>query len=188
MVLPNQAVTSRVIDEPIRVHEKGKVDKPVARPTSIAVITSGGDAAGMNAALRSVVRTALTADSRCTRSPRATGAGRGRRRDPPAGVARRRRHPAARRHRDRHGPLPDFRPARAGAGPRANLIHRGIDALVVIGGDGSLTGANLFREEWPELLAELVAEGVPSTQHWRIRMLRLVGLVGSIDNDMSAPT
>ena len=52
-------VTSRVIDEPIRMHEKGKVDKPVARPTSIAVITSGGDAAGMNAALRSVVRTAL---------------------------------------------------------------------------------------------------------------------------------
>ena len=36
-----------------------------------------------------------------------------------------------------------------------NLVDRGIDALVVIGGDGSLTGANLFREEWPELLAEL---------------------------------
>jgi hypothetical protein len=59
MVLPNQAVTSRVIDEPIRVHEKGKADKPAARPTSIAVITSGGDAAGVNAALRSVVRTAV---------------------------------------------------------------------------------------------------------------------------------
>jgi hypothetical protein len=59
MVLPNQAVTSHVIDEPIRVHEKGKVDKPVERPTSIAVITSGGDAAGVNAALRSVVRTAV---------------------------------------------------------------------------------------------------------------------------------
>ena len=41
----------------------------------------------------------------------------------------------------------------------ANLVHRGIDALVVVGGDGSLTGANLFREEWPKLLAELVEEG-----------------------------
>ena len=40
-----------------------------------------------------------------------------------------------------------------------NLVDRGIDALVVIGGDGSLTGANLFREEWPELLAELVEAG-----------------------------
>jgi len=30
---------------------------------------------------------------------------------------------------------------------------------VVIGGDGSLTGANIFRQEWPELLAELVAAG-----------------------------
>ena len=30
---------------------------------------------------------------------------------------------------------------------------------MVIGGDGSLTGANLFRKEWPELLAELVKQG-----------------------------
>ena len=29
----------------------------------------------------------------------------------------------------------------------------------MIGGDGSLTGANLFRQEWPELLAELVDSG-----------------------------
>ena len=30
---------------------------------------------------------------------------------------------------------------------------------VVIGGDGSLTGANLFRQEWPGLLKELVDTG-----------------------------
>ncbi len=36
-----------------------------------------------------------------------------------------------------------------------NLIERSITNLVVIGGDGSLTGANCFRNEWPELLAEL---------------------------------
>jgi len=36
-----------------------------------------------------------------------------------------------------------------------NLVNRSITNLVVIGGDGSLTGANQFRNEWPELLAEL---------------------------------
>ena len=39
------------------------------------------------------------------------------------------------------------------------MVERGIDALVVIGGDGSLTGANLFRQEWSGLLAELVTAG-----------------------------
>ena len=34
-----------------------------------------------------------------------------------------------------------------------------LDAVVVIGGDGSLTGANIFREEWPGLLRELVESG-----------------------------
>lgn len=36
---------------------------------------------------------------------------------------------------------------------------KGISNLVVIGGDGSLTGANLFRQEWPSLLEELVSKG-----------------------------
>jgi len=36
---------------------------------------------------------------------------------------------------------------------------KGISNLVVIGGDGSLTGANLFRQDWPELVAELAAKG-----------------------------
>ena len=40
-----------------------------------------------------------------------------------------------------------------------NLVERGIDALVVIGGDGSLTGADRAAQEWPELLDELVADG-----------------------------
>ena len=79
----------------------------------------------------------------------------------------------------------DFRTREGRRKAAANLIHRGIDALVVIGGDGSLTGANLFREEWPELLAELVAEGaIPSDAALAHPMLRLAGLVGSIDNDM----
>lgn len=40
-----------------------------------------------------------------------------------------------------------------------NLVQRGITNLCVIGGDGSLTGANIFRSEWGSLLEELVAEG-----------------------------
>lgn len=40
-----------------------------------------------------------------------------------------------------------------------NLVQRGISNLCVIGGDGSLTGANIFRSEWGSLLEELVKEG-----------------------------
>jgi 6-phosphofructokinase 1 len=39
------------------------------------------------------------------------------------------------------------------------MIINGIDALVVVGGDGSLTGANLLRSEWQGLVDELVATG-----------------------------
>lgn len=67
-----------------------------------------------------------------------------------------------------------------------NMVLRGIDALVICGGDGSLTGADKFRSEWPGLIQELVdtgelkAEDVEPYKH-----LNIVGLVGSIDNDMS---
>ncbi len=40
-----------------------------------------------------------------------------------------------------------------------NLVKRGISNLVCIGGDGSLTGANLFRQEWSSLLEELLKNG-----------------------------
>lgn len=40
-----------------------------------------------------------------------------------------------------------------------NMIKEGIDALVVCGGDGSLTGADVFRSEWPGLVTELRASG-----------------------------
>lgn len=39
------------------------------------------------------------------------------------------------------------------------MIKEGIDALVVCGGDGSLTGADVFRSEWPGLVKELQASG-----------------------------
>jgi 6-phosphofructokinase 1 len=66
-----------------------------------------------------------------------------------------------------------------------NLLEKGIDHLVVIGGDGSLTGANLLREEWPELVRELAAAGeISKTTADAHPCLYIVGLVGSIDNDM----
>ncbi len=56
---------------------------------------------------------------------------------------------------------------------------------MVIGGDGSLTGADLFRQEWPSLLKELVELGEISAETAeRHANLLIVGLVGSIDNDM----
>lgn len=50
-----------------------------------------------------------------------------------------------------------------------NLVLRGITNLCVIGGDGSLTGANLFREEWSGLLGELVDQGTRGTRSSLLR-------------------
>ncbi|KAF9524827.1 6-phosphofructokinase [Crepidotus variabilis] len=67
-----------------------------------------------------------------------------------------------------------------------NLIKEGIDALVVCGGDGSLTGADLFRSEWPEIIKKLHSDNlITDAQLKKHTHLKLVGLVGSIDNDMS---
>lgn len=40
-----------------------------------------------------------------------------------------------------------------------NMISLGISNLIVIGGDGSLTGANIFREEWLSYISELLKKG-----------------------------
>ena len=41
-----------------------------------------------------------------------------------------------------------------------NLIKFGINNLVCIGHDGSLIGANLFKQEWSSLLKELVDKSI----------------------------
>uniref|UniRef100_A0A4W6C3C0 Phosphofructokinase, platelet n=1 Tax=Lates calcarifer TaxID=8187 RepID=A0A4W6C3C0_LATCA len=65
-----------------------------------------------------------------------------------------------------------------------NLVQRNITNLCVIGGDGSLTGANLFREEWSGLLDELLQQGlIDEEAAQRNSALHIVGMVGSIDND-----
>lgn len=64
-----------------------------------------------------------------------------------------------------------------------NLVQRGITNLCVIGGDGSLTGANIFRSEWSELLEELAAQGVFVRQLRQLRQLR--SSAGSVPRSFS---
>ncbi|KAK7118953.1 hypothetical protein R3I94_020962 [Phoxinus phoxinus] len=65
-----------------------------------------------------------------------------------------------------------------------HLLQRGITNLCVCGGDGSLTGANIFRSEWRSLLTELVQQGrITDSLAQQFTHLNIVGLVGSIDND-----
>lgn len=58
--------------------------------------------------------------------------------------------------------------------------------MAICGGDGSLTGADVFRSEWPDLVKELLAaQKITEDQAKQYAQLKIVGLVGSIDNDMS---
>ncbi len=156
------------------------------RPTRLAVLTSGGDAAGMNPAVRAVVRTGLhlgievfavfeglqglVEGGDLIRPVTSADVGgilyRG---GTVLGTAR----------------CEAFRTRDGRRRAACHLVEHGIDALVVIGGDGSLTGTDLFREEWPQLLDELVERGeIERARADAHRRLTLVGLVGSIDNDM----
>ncbi|MBL8251318.1 MAG: 6-phosphofructokinase [Candidatus Competibacter sp.] len=79
----------------------------------------------------------------------------------------------------------DFRERAGRLRAARNLLQHGIDRLVIIGGDGSLTGADIFRREWPDLLAELARNGdIDQATAQRHPALMIAGLVGSIDNDM----
>ncbi len=152
----------------------------------IGVMTSGGDAQGMNAAVRAVVRTGLfhgldvfaiyegyqgmvEGGNRIKQMDWNSVGGILHRGGTVIGTAR----------------SEEFRQRDGRRKAAYNLIQNGIDALVVIGGDGSLTGANIFRQEWPELLSELVEQGDITRQTAAEHpYLMIVGLVGSIDNDM----
>ncbi|KAG8573495.1 hypothetical protein GDO81_012431 [Engystomops pustulosus] len=152
---------------------------------AIGVLTSGGDAQGMNAAVRAVVRMGIYVEAKVyfvhegyqgmvdggdniievswesVSSILQVGG-------TVIGSAR------CKAFRSREGRLQ----------AAYNLIQKGITNLCVIGGDGSLTGANLFREEWSGLLEELVKNGkiapAAAKEHSH---LNIVGMVGSIDND-----
>ncbi len=152
----------------------------------LAILTSGGDAPGMNAVVRAAVRTALArgavpfavADGfqglvdggeRVRAMTWSSVGGILHLGGTVVGTAR----CAAFRERDGR---------RIAA---RNLLEKKIDALICVGGDGTLTGADTLRQEWPALLSDLVSRGdVAPELAARHPFLALVGLTGSIDNDM----
>ena len=129
----------------------------------IGILTSGGDAPGMNAAIRAVTRAAIANDFRVmaiyrgyeglindeiqefTTENVSNIIQRG-------GTILK----TARSH--------EFETQEGRQRAYENMLKRGIDALVVIGGNGSLTGARIFAEEFD----------VPC-----------IGLPGTIDNDLN---
>ena len=152
----------------------------------IGILTSGGDAQGMNAAVRAVVRTAITLGAEVYAIFEGyqgmIDGGEGIRRfgwDDVGNVLHRggtvigtfRSH--------------EFRQRSGRRRAARNLVAAGIDRLVVIGGDGSLSGLDAFRTEWPDLLAELVEAGELDQGVSDLHpALIIAGLVGSIDNDL----
>ncbi|KAI1212507.1 6-phosphofructokinase [Annulohypoxylon truncatum] len=153
----------------------------------IAVMTSGGDSPGMNAVVRAVVRMAihLECDPYCVYEGY-EGLVQG------GNFIRKMEWNDVRGYLSEGGTLIGTarcmafyeRPGRLTAAK--NLILSGIDALIICGGDGSLTGADRFRAEWPSLLKELVSTGqLEAKQIEPYQHLNIVGLVGSIDNDLS---
>ena len=168
---------------------EGSEGKPVSKNQyagrSLAVFTSGGDAQGMNAAVRATVRMGIytgckvylinegyqgMVDGGDNIKP-ATWAsvsgimGQG---GTVIGSAR----------------CMDFKERWGRVKAAKNLVKLGINNIVCIGGDGSLTGANLFKQEWASLLQELVdTNEITKEEQVKYEFLNIVGLVGSIDND-----
>lgn len=57
----------------------------------------------------------------------------------------------------------EFREPEGRISAALTLIQNNISKLVVIGGDGSLTGANLLRTEWNSILDNLLKSGITLT-------------------------
>ncbi|EMP36946.1 6-phosphofructokinase, muscle type [Chelonia mydas] len=165
--------------------EKHEHTRSLGTGKAIAVLTSGGDAQGMNAAVRAVVRVGIFTGAkvyfvhegyqglvdggdnikeatweRVSMMLQLGGT--------VIGSAR----------------CQDFRTHEGRLKAARNLVKRGITNLCVIGGDGSLTGADTFRAEWSSLLGELVKTGgITAEEAKNSSHLNIVGMVGSIDND-----
>ncbi|XP_071379319.1 ATP-dependent 6-phosphofructokinase, platelet type-like isoform X8 [Centroberyx affinis] len=170
---------------PTRQDTRKFIENLTGTGKSIAVLTSGGDAQGMNAAVRAVVRMGIYVGAKVyfihegyqgmvdgganikeatwesVSSMLQVGG-------TVIGSAR----------------CKEFRTHEGRLKAALNLVQRGITNLCVIGGDGSLTGANLFREEWSGLLEELQQQGlIDEVAASSNSELHIVGMVGSIDND-----
>ena len=129
---------------------------------NIVVLTSGGDAPGMNAAIRAVTRTALY------HGKKVFGAYRGYEGMIEDDIVELTTDSV--KHILALGGTflksarsQEFRTPEGRAKAAANLKKRNIDALVVIGGDGSFTGALKIAEE---------------------HNIRVIGVPGTIDNDL----
>lgn len=129
---------------------------------NIAVLTSGGDAPGMNAAIRAVVRTALY------HGKRVFGVYRGYEGMIENDITE--LSTSSVKHILALGGTflksarsQEFRTPEGRAKAAKNLRERNIDALIVIGGDGSFTGALKLAEE---------------------HNIKVIGVPGTIDNDL----
>ena len=129
---------------------------------NIAVLTSGGDAPGMNAAIRAVVRTALY------HGKRVFGVYRGYEGMIENDIIE--LSTSSVKHILALGGTflksarsQEFRTPEGRAKAAKNLRDRNIDALIVIGGDGSFTGALKLAEE---------------------HNIKVIGVPGTIDNDL----
>lgn len=129
---------------------------------SIGILTSGGDAPGMNAAIRGVVRTALYYDLKVYGITRGyDGLVKGDiAKMGPKSVANIIQRGGTILKTARSS---EFLTAEGRKKAREQLTQHNIDALVVIGGDGTFTGAKIFMEE----------QDIP-----------VIGIPGTIDNDL----
>ncbi len=134
------------------------------QPRHIGVFTSGGDAPGMNAAIRAVVRSSVDANIRISgimRGYEGMMAGEFVMMDSRSvsniiqrgGTILKTARSAA------------FMTAEGRAKAYQNIVRHDIDALVAIGGDGTFKGAEEFCSEYPDI--------------------RIIGIPGTIDNDLS---
>ena len=128
----------------------------------IAVLTSGGDAPGMNAAIRAVVRSAIYIGMEVV------GVRRGYCGLIDKDFVELHSHSVSKILSTggtilKSSRLPQFTRRDIRAQAVGNMRQAGIDALVVIGGDGSFRGANLLHEEF---------------------QFPVVGIPGTIDNDI----
>ncbi|TYA96396.1 6-phosphofructokinase, partial [Seonamhaeicola marinus] len=136
------------------------------RIKKIAVLTSGGDSPGMNAAIRSVVRTCAYHDVECIGIYQGY---QGMIDDEFTALDAR----SVKGIINKGGTFlksarsQEFRTKEGREKAHKNLLKHNIDALVVIGGDGSFTGGLVFNQEF----------GFP-----------VIGIPGTIDNDIYGTT
>ncbi|ARV06332.1 6-phosphofructokinase [Polaribacter sp. SA4-10] len=128
----------------------------------IAVMTSGGDAPGMNAAIRAVVRSCAYYSLSCVGIYRGYE---GLIEDDLIELNARSVHNIINKGGTilKSARSTEFRTKEGRQKAYDNLVEREVDAMVVIGGDGSFTGAVIFNEEF----------GFP-----------VIGIPGTIDNDI----